>query len=123
MSGSTPIYRPSSLPPRAEIKRTGDRDYNLRRRNPEARRFYNSRAWRNARNHVLASSPLCVDCLEADRTTVASEVHHNIELLEDWSRALDDANLVPLCGPCHNRRRSAVLPPPSPGVYQRASLP
>lgn len=30
-------------------------------------------------------------------------VHHIVELLDDWDKALDMDNLESLCNPCHNK--------------------
>ena len=66
----------------------------------EARRFYKSRRWRKMRRYVL----------ERDRWRFQScglpgsgDVHHRVPLLRDPGLALDPANLVTLCLPCHAR--------------------
>lgn len=72
------------------------------------RRIIMSTRWRNVRNAYIVAYPLCEDCLEADRTTAATEVHH-IDPIENyqgdeaqmWRKALDVSNLRALCKECH----------------------
>lgn len=63
------------------------------------------RAWRRVRLLVLAAEPLCRLCVEAGRTTAATEVDH-IERFHglDDPRRLDPENCQPICRECHARK-------------------
>ena len=73
--------------------------YDQSRRDPEAKRFYNSKAWKATRLIKLAGDPICQLCEKA----TATDVHHLIALRADWAKALDLTNLQSLCGTCHKR--------------------
>lgn len=75
--------------------------------NSSAARGYGA-DWRRARAAVLAIEPLCRFCVEAGRTTAATEVDHirPFHGLTDPLR-LDPENLRPLCAPCHRARTGA----------------
>jgi 5-methylcytosine-specific restriction protein A len=70
------------------------------------RAFYNSPAWRAARRAVILAEPVCRDCRDAGRVTVAVQVDH-IQRWQDGGAPLDPANLRPLCLSCHSRRTLA----------------
>lgn len=55
-------------------------------------------AYRRARERVLARNPVCHACFVAD----ASETDHRVPFEDGGSD--DEANLVPLCFPCHELR-------------------
>lgn len=77
--------------------------YNKYKRDKEAKKFYNSSAWKKCRAVVLArDNHLCQECLRKKRITPADMVHHIIEYKVDLSKALDIDNLESLCNPCHN---------------------
>lgn len=68
-----------------------------------AKAFYNSSAWKKAREYVLLRDHgACVKCGMA-----AEEVHHKIWLtpsnINDPSITLDSDNLISLCGNCHKK--------------------
>lgn len=65
----------------------------------------------------MARNPLCVDCLNPDplaskqafnpqqsRVTPATDVHHIEKLSDAPERKYDEANLMALCGECHDSR-------------------
>jgi 5-methylcytosine-specific restriction protein A len=62
--------------------------------------------WQVFRKQYLTQHPLCLDCLDVGRTTVATEVHHMVKVKDDPTKRLDPDNMRALCGPCH-RVRSA----------------
>lgn len=70
---------------------------------PYAKAFYNSRAWRDARQLALHRDRYtCAYCAKR-----AEEVHHIIELspenINDVNVTLNLDNLMSLCHNCHNR--------------------
>ena len=81
------------------------RDYDRRRRDREAKRFYDSVAWKRVRRLKLATAPLCERCQSRGLTVVADQVHHKQELRDRPDLALDVANLESLCRCCHNAAR------------------
>lgn len=65
------------------------------------RKFYNSREWKQTRNHKIQINPLCEHCNEKDIITPAQEVDHIIPLSVDFSLRTDYENLQSLCRQCH----------------------
>jgi len=109
-----PTYRPFA---HSQAKRLDDaakqREYDQARRNKESKRIYNTDAWQRARLIQLREHPLCYDCLQAGRHTVATQVHHIEELTAAPELALDLDNLRSLCLSCHmSLHRRATRPSP-----------
>ncbi len=67
-------------------------------------RFYATTAWRKLRGRFIEANPLCVHCLEIDRTEPATHVDHVVERRDDPSRELDWENLQSLCLSCHSSK-------------------
>lgn len=68
----------------------------------------NSRRWRRLRAAYLSAHPICEDCEQAGRTTIATEVHHIRPIEERAGRpdemqelAFNPCNLRALCRACH----------------------
>ncbi len=95
-----PTYRPRGTATRAEINRTYDRHH----RDPEAKRFYHSRAWLSLRLSQLRRFPYCQDCYEQrDIVTPAAHVHHLKPITSHPELRLSLENLRSLCSGCHTR--------------------
>ena len=73
----------------------------------QAASFYNSMAWKRLRDTYLSTHPLCECCLEHERVTPATDVHHirpwNRGKTEEekWNLLLDEKNLMSVCQDCH----------------------
>jgi hypothetical protein len=65
-------------------------------------KFYSSPEWRLLRRVKLVDEPFFEECLKDNRNTLATEVHHKIEVAEAPQHCLDLTNLVSLCKPCHS---------------------
>lgn len=78
--------------------------YNKYKRDQEAKRFYNSKAWDVCRTTVLIRDHyLCQECLDNKIIRVYDVVHH-IKPLKDYPElALTVSNLICLCHTCHSR--------------------
>ena len=75
-------------------------DNNVRDKRSTA--FYNSAAWIRLRDYVLSRANYqCQVCRRAGRITPATEVHHKMPIRVDWSRRLDERNLIAVCHRCH----------------------
>ena len=72
--------------------------YDQHRRDPEAKAFYNSAAWKRARAIKLAREPVCEKCGEH----WAEHVHHVRKVKTHPELRLDQSNLKSVCAPCHN---------------------
>jgi hypothetical protein len=73
--------------------------YDRHQRDAGAKRFYSSAKWLRARARKLASSPVCERC----HVVFADTVHHKIALKHCIeTQKTDQANLLSVCGPCHN---------------------
>ena len=81
------------------------------------RQLIHSRKWRELRKRKLSESVWCEDCLLEDRHELATEVHHEIPVLQGStlshmaSLAYDIHNLRALCHSCHVRRHK-IRPTP-----------
>nr|WP_152623361.1 HNH endonuclease [Aneurinibacillus migulanus] len=82
-----------------------DRYYDKYKRNKEAKRFYDSAAWRKCRDYVLKrDNYLCQPCLKQSmKLKPADTVHHIKHFDEAPELALDPDNLECVCNACHNR--------------------
>lgn len=58
-------------------------------------------AWTKIRRTKLANNPLCERCESKGRVEAAVLVHHIVPVSKDWSRRLDQSNLMSLCFVCH----------------------
>jgi|GEM_PF-4703516 5-methylcytosine-specific restriction endonuclease McrA len=65
------------------------------------RKFYNSREWKQVRNHKIQMNPLCEHCDDKDIITPATDVDHITPLSVDFSLRTDYDNLQSLCRQCH----------------------
>lgn len=74
-----------------------------RKRKSSTKRGYD-RQWRNVRLIKLQADPLCEDCIDDDRSTEATEVHHIVKIKDDPELRLDLDNLMSLCSRCHSIR-------------------
>jgi 5-methylcytosine-specific restriction protein A len=76
------------------------RRYDQTRRDPEAKRFYDSAAWQRARAAKLAATPWCERC----RVVFANTCHHAPIPLADCTpeQRTDQRNLQSLCPGCHS---------------------
>lgn len=100
---------------RVDQKRESVRYYDRHLRDPRAKQFYRSSAWRKARAAYLASIGYqCEDCLEEYRAgdlslaevQVATDVHHEIPLAVNWALRLTWSNFRGLCDRHHKGKRS-----------------
>jgi 5-methylcytosine-specific restriction protein A len=72
------------------------------RENHDVRKWYRTQRWIRLRTVVLAEEPLCMDCLDAGRTTPATEVHHIRKHMGDEGLFYGRHNLRGLCKSCHS---------------------
>lgn len=85
-------------------KKQGYKDYKNKRTDIKEQKFYSksNHEWNLTRAAVInRDEGLCILCDSNNKEGYAEEVHHIIELKEDWSRRLDMTNLVSLCKRCH----------------------
>jgi 5-methylcytosine-specific restriction protein A len=64
-----------------------------------------SPTWKRVRTHFVSANPVCCDPFgeHAHGPEPTQDVHHVFPLATHPERALDTANLRPLCRACHNR--------------------
>ena len=85
--------------PSREQLRQRDRYYDQHVRDPEAKEFYNSRSWKDARRKRLTDHPVCEHC----GREWSRHVHHVIPLSKcTLAQKTDQDNLRAVCIPCHN---------------------
>ena len=80
---------------------------------PWAKKFYESRAWReNSRAYLASVDGLCERCRAAGKLVPAVIVHHRIHLtperMNDPQLTMAWDNLEALCQECHNREPFAA---------------
>jgi len=83
--------------------RTGDREYDRRRRHGAAKKVRSSVRWQKLRLLKLSESPLCERCKEHGRIKGAEEVHHVVPIRVDESKAFEWDNIQSICVPCHRQ--------------------
>jgi 5-methylcytosine-specific restriction endonuclease McrA len=66
--------------------------------------FYQSKEWRNLREHVLSINPFCLKCKAMGLLTPATCVDHIIDIAERPDLRLEITNCMSLCTPCHSRK-------------------
>ncbi len=87
-----------------EDKRIRYADYD-KRRDKKLVSFYHGAKWKQLREYIITKhNYLCQDCLKFNRLTAAEEVHHIIEVKDDWDKRYDEDNLISLCKSCHRKR-------------------
>lgn len=79
------------------------RVYKQKRNDKEEQKFYGSKEWSRLRKTIdIRYHGMCLYCLLMFDKIVDREAnHHIIEIKDDWSRRLDDSNIIPLCDKCH----------------------
>ncbi|WP_241958157.1 HNH endonuclease [Staphylococcus epidermidis] len=98
-------FRESYCDEHKQLNKQSEKDYDSMRyeRDKTYIRFYNSKAWKQARhNAMLRYDYLCQECLRNGRYTKADVVDHITEIKDDWNKRLDKDNLEPLCHYHHN---------------------
>lgn len=66
-------------------------------------RWYGLARWKRIREAQLLSQPLCEWCLESERVTEATEVHHSEAHRGDETKFWSGP-FISTCKPCHARR-------------------
>ena len=98
-------------PPKT-IKKKWDNNRKRNRTEKEKLRvkLYNNKKWKKLRLGYLISHPLCEKCLEQNKVTPATDVHHINSPFDDGlteeeriGRLMDVNNLMALCKECHGR--------------------
>ena len=73
--------------------------------------FYNSAEWKALRQAKFdLANGLCEMCLAEGVIREGKEVHHIIEISQDWSKRLDFDNLILLCPEHHNLMHERISP-------------
>ena len=89
-------------------RRQQHRLYDQNRRDPEAKKFYDSAAWKRTREIKLTNQPTCEIC-----GRFAEMCHHLNPVMADEAGRLDPANLKSLCMACHSRLEAEKSRPPA----------
>ena len=93
---------------REQIQKVKSKKYNSDRyiRDKESdsyRLFYLSKEWKDKRNQILKKYNYeCAMCKSLCQFTPATDVHHILNLKDNFEKRLDDDNLIPLCYHCHH---------------------
>ncbi len=84
--------------------RADQKEYDMYMRDKEAKKFYNSKAWKIIRRKALIKQQ-GIDVylyVTQGKIVTAEHVHHIVERSEDASKALDIDNLICLSGSSHS---------------------
>lgn len=82
-------------------RKEGQKEYNRTKRKNQG--FYNSRQWRNVRDHYWLNNPVCEVCKKNGRATVADVIDHIIPISEGGD-LFGENNLQSLCHLHHNQK-------------------
>lgn len=70
--------------------------------NESYRLFYTTQAWKNKRVFILKRDNYeCQICKSLCKYKPATDVHHILNLLDNYDKRLDNDNLISLCHECH----------------------
>src|SRR4051794_21126891 len=97
---------PSKVPthnPHPSNRADSRRPYDRIRRDRMAKAFYHTSRWLRIRRLKLAMVPYCERCMQDDRLTRATVVHHLHELADHPELSVDLDNLRSLCASCHSK--------------------
>ena len=93
------------------------RTYRKKERDTQANRFRSSKAWTNKSKEIKEKSKyLCEVCIENKYHTINQfnfnklETHHIEPLCENYTRRLDNFNLVVLCNYHHKLAENNIIP-------------
>lgn len=90
------------------------KEYNVQRKDKKEQSFYNSTQWITKRTNRVRNL-LGIDWFEYYSTgniVAGYTLHHIIELKDDWSKRLEDINLIYLTQSNHRRVHEAYLKSP-----------
>jgi 5-methylcytosine-specific restriction endonuclease McrA len=91
-----------------ECRKNRYKDYDKRVRNigqnKKYANFYNSAAWKKLSEYIKRKyNGVCLKCLLRKEDIIPCDVAHHIEPIRyDYSKRLEEKNLIPLCHNCHN---------------------
>ena len=74
----------------------------------KAHPFYKTRLWKERRLAFLERNALCVRCLEHNRLTPATVVHHIEPHRGDWRIFKDESNWRAVCKKCHDSKEQSI---------------
>lgn len=85
---------------------------NYDKHSAEIRKFRNSQAWKNKSEEIRERDKyLCQVCLKKNILNYKDlSVHHITSLKEDFSKRLDNDNLITLCELCHRKAEVGKIP-------------
>jgi 5-methylcytosine-specific restriction protein A len=103
MPTKVPTHGPAPAPRKAWHPR-----YDRTRRDPQAKSFYNRRAWRDHLRAIkLRDQPQCELCWAKGDLVRATHVHHIVEIKQDMDLSMALENLQSLCSSHHSRLHAA----------------
>lgn len=81
-----------------------DKKIRYNKDNKKYSEFYDSMDWKTLSSIIKSKyNGLCLMCLLKYEHIIPSDVtHHIIPIREDYSKRLEEDNLIPLCHRCHN---------------------
>ena len=82
-----------------EHQRQVNKDYERYGRKYKPGKRYGS-SWQKVRNRYIKQHPLCEQCMNEGRLTLAQHVHHIVPLEQGGTS--DESNLMSLCKSCHS---------------------
>ncbi|MGD9890306.1 MAG: HNH endonuclease [Dehalococcoidia bacterium] len=100
-SGCPALSLTPRCPTHTKVRRKEQSRADAANRGPEDA-YYHTARWQKLRGLALRRSPLCVRCLEAGRTVVATVADHVLPRKAGGEDSLD--NLEGLCATCHGKK-------------------
>lgn len=106
-----------------KIKKEKYLHYKENRKDFLEQRFYLSKEWKKLRDYFKVKyNNLCLMCLYKNIIKSIDEVHHIVEIKEDWDKRLDIDNLIGLCSECHRKVHRAYLKSDSDNKNMKRAL-
>lgn len=96
------------------LKAARNKMYDKRRADDKEYKFYKSSKWIKFRNYIMQRDHhLCQICLQNNKLTDATVVHHIKPVRECWELRLKENNVIAVCTECHNKIHKSKHTPPT----------
>jgi len=96
----------AKIPQRKKLPWESSKRTGFQEANRKTDRRYHTRLWRKVRAFVLATDPLCRECIKNGVVSQPTDVDHIVPVRLDDDGFFVLSNLQPLCTSCH-RSKSA----------------
>lgn len=86
------------------LKAARNKRYDKARAADKEYKFYKSSKWIKFRNYIMQRDHyLCQMCLQNNKLSDATVVHHIVPVRDNWELRLKENNVIAICDDCHNK--------------------